>query len=164
MSEDADFNAYQEYGKDPDVSRIREEVKRKFRESLEALIEKVNKQIQEELHIDDKTQSELDEAAKEFLRRPEVSAVPYCTGPNTPLLDCRIHGPIWDRFLNYDLSCGRNNPDFIAVRTAADQAHSDHFSTGLQLLPGHTKGYHGRWELLTPEDVRFLIDCGYLID
>ena len=103
MSEDADFNAYQEYGKDPDVARIREEVKRKFRESLEALIEKVNKQIQEELHIDDKTQSELDEAAKEFLRRPEVSAVPYCTGPNT-------------------------------------------------------------WELLTPEDVRFLIDCGYLID
>ena len=95
MSEDADFNAYQEYGKDPDVARIREEVKRKFRESLEALIEKVNKQIQEELHIDDKTQSELDEAAKEFLRRPEVN---------------------------------------------------------------------GRWELLTPEDVRFLIDCGYLID
>ena len=111
MSEDAD--SYEAYGQHPDIAREREEVKRKFRESLEALVKKVNKEIA--YNAPEHIRGALDEAAKDFFKKI----------PDRPL-----------------------------YRRIVDDERTVSFP----------EGHHGRWELLTPDDVRFLIDCGYLID
>lgn len=162
MSEDADFNAYQEYGKDPDVARIREEVKRKFRESLKALVTKVNAEVAAEFHVPEHMHDALNEAAKDFFGM--LPPIPERKGrtkqmytQEDPLMDIFVAGT-GDVAATVRLSkVGewiRNHDGKWEYQRASDFGAPSPFP----------EGHHGRWELLTPDDVRFLIDCGYLID
>jgi hypothetical protein len=121
MSEDADFlqpeSEYETYARlHPEVREERERVKRKFKESLEALVKKVNKEIVDEHGMTPEIREALDAAAKD-LEVPTITQLP------------------------------RNNTLVRWDEPFASQ-------------PEH----HGRWELLTPEDVRFLLSVGIKIN
>ena len=108
---------YEAYARlNPEAYKERERVKKLFREKLEALVNRVNKEVADQYHVSNEVRGVLDEAAKDFFAK-------------------------------------------IPEATTGDEAHRrwKKFYGPLSPFP---KGHHGRWELLTVEDIKMLDEMG----
>ena len=62
---------YEAYARlNPEAYKERERVKKLFREKLEALVNRVNKEVADQYHVSNEVRGVLDEAAKDFFGQP----------------------------------------------------------------------------------------------